>query len=245
MNTFKKNQIIITALAIMIAIAGYLNFTGKADNNKDQYVLSDQPQDVAVMDLDATGLVPNDENLTNVDVIQELEESAVTTMEDADVNDVGAELVLEDPDLILEAEGVNTKVDEVGEAVFVSSTSIDSGYFLKTKIEREHTRAASLDILLEVIDNENLGEEQKVEAASKMIQLQDRIEREAAAESLLIAKGYSEVFVLMDDTKVDVVINAKEITATDLAQISDIVSRKTGVDPSLIVIAPLKTLQAE
>ena len=35
-NVFKKNQIIISALAIMIAVAGYLNFTReKADNDVD------------------------------------------------------------------------------------------------------------------------------------------------------------------------------------------------------------------
>ena len=28
-NLWKRNQIMITALALMIAIAGYLNFTGK------------------------------------------------------------------------------------------------------------------------------------------------------------------------------------------------------------------------
>lgn len=33
-NIFKKNQIIITALAIMIAIAGYLNFSGRNDEGK-------------------------------------------------------------------------------------------------------------------------------------------------------------------------------------------------------------------
>ncbi|WFR59635.1 SpoIIIAH-like family protein [Anaerocolumna sp. AGMB13025] len=33
-NIFKKNQIIITALAIMIAIAGYLNFSGRNNDDK-------------------------------------------------------------------------------------------------------------------------------------------------------------------------------------------------------------------
>ena len=36
-NIFKKNQMIITALAIMIAVAGYLNYSGsKLDSAKVQ-----------------------------------------------------------------------------------------------------------------------------------------------------------------------------------------------------------------
>ena len=38
---FKKNQIIITTLAIMIAIAGYLNYSGKILNEKTNLANSD------------------------------------------------------------------------------------------------------------------------------------------------------------------------------------------------------------
>jgi hypothetical protein len=31
-NMVKKNQVMITALALMIAVAGYLNFAGNCDN---------------------------------------------------------------------------------------------------------------------------------------------------------------------------------------------------------------------
>ncbi len=33
---FKKNQIIIAALAVMIAAAGYLNYSGRLFNDKDK-----------------------------------------------------------------------------------------------------------------------------------------------------------------------------------------------------------------
>jgi len=94
---------------------------------------------------------------------------------------------------------------------------------------------------LEVINNDNLGEEQKVKAAAEMMELQERVEKEAAAESLLEAKGFSEVFVRMDENSADVVVNNSNLTEADLAQISDVVSRKTGIDPANIVITPLQT----
>ncbi|MBC7960791.1 MAG: SpoIIIAH-like family protein [Vallitaleaceae bacterium] len=252
MNTFKKNQIIITALAIMIAIAGYLNFTNKSNPNEDQTVFSSTPQDIVA--LEATGLVPNDESLLNTNVIEDLsDETAVGTEDPAGITaegvvtdpaaeDVALDEGVDDEDLVIETAEVDEAADEtVGEAVFVSATGVDS--IFKSKIDREQTRAYSVEILQGVIDNENLAEEQKVEAASELVGLQDRIQKEAAAESLLEAKGYEAVFVKMDDSTVDVVVNIKELTDIDLAQISDIVSRKTGVDPSLIVISKFKAQQ--
>lgn len=225
MNSFKKNQIIITALAIMIAVAGYLNFTDKSDLKEDQYVFNNN-QDT----LDTGALVPNNpdivtgEVLENPALIQDLE---LTILPDDDPN----------TDLVAVSDTIED--DIVGEAVLVNSTAVSSSYFLEAKIDREQTRSMSLEILLEVINNENLGEEQKIQAAAEMMLLQDRIEKEAAAESMLNAKGFEDVFVRMDDETVDVVVNAVELTEIQLAQIADVVSRKTGVDPSKVVITTL------
>lgn len=224
MNTFKKNQIIITALAIMIAIAGYLNFTDKASIKEEKYVFNNKDSDVSE---DSGVLVPNEEELTNANVIEELttEDTALTEIT-TNTEEIAAEN--------------DAQKDTVGEAVFVSSNSVDTRYFLEEKIDREQTRAYSMEILLGVINNEKLGEEQKIDAAAKMVDLQDRIEKEAAAESILEAKGFKEVFVRMDETGVDVVVNAEKLTENELAQIADVVSRKTGVSSELIVITPLK-----
>ena len=43
-KVFKKNQLIITALALMIAVAGYLSFTDK--NGKDEKDQNDQGADI-------------------------------------------------------------------------------------------------------------------------------------------------------------------------------------------------------
>lgn len=78
-----------------------------------------------------------------------------------------------------------------------------------------------------------------------MIDLQDRIEKEAAAESILEAKGFKDVFVRMTDNKVDVVINAKELSQADLAKVEDVVRRQTGVAAENIVINLLDVTKAQ
>lgn len=212
MNTFKKNQIIITALAIMIAIAGYLNFTDKASVDEDKYVFNNKITDIT----ETSGLVPNEDELLNVNVIEEISEE----------------------DLAIETNSPEN--DAVGEAVFVNSASVESNYFLESKIKREQTRAQSTEILLNVINNDQLDKEQKTGAAADMVKLQDRIEKEAAAESMLEAKGFKDVFVRMDENGVDVVVNTSKLSENELAQIADVVSRKTGISADKVVIVPLK-----
>ena len=79
--------------------------------------------------------------------------------------------------------------------------------------------------------------EQKQTAVNSMIQMTDFAEKEAGAEILLEAKGFSDVVVSISSTGVDVVVNALELTDVQRAQIEDIVTRKTDVTPENIVIS--------
>jgi len=125
-----------------------------------------------------------------------------------------------------------------GEAVFTSSASLDvsSG----AKLLKEQTRAKNKETLLEIINNKNLSDKQKEQAVSQMIAMTKTAEQEAAVETMLLSKGFSEAVVTMTDKGVDVVVNSKELTDANRAQIEDIVTRKTGVAPENIVIVPMK-----
>ena len=60
-----------------------------------------------------------------------------------------------------------------------------------------------------------------------------------AAETLLASKGFSDAVVSIADESADVVVNAKELTEASRAQITDIVTRKTGVPAENVVINPI------
>lgn len=51
---------------------------------------------------------------------------------------------------------------------------------------------------------------------------------------------FDEVYVRIDDDTVDVVVDKAELTDAEIAQIEDIVKRKTGVEADKIRITPLK-----
>ena len=89
-------------------------------------------------------------------------------------------------------------------------------------------------------DNENIDAEKKNEVTTAMLQIQQRIEKETAAESMIEGKGFNEVYVRIDDDTVDVVVDKAELTDAEIAQIEDIIKRKTGVSADKIRITPLK-----
>lgn len=220
MNTFKKNQIIITALVVMIAIAGYLNFTESNDTNS-----------VFITEENKTNEGENDSALVPNSDVAQLSESQGTEETQGDAKDSTEGEAKETSQ--------ETPENNVGEAVLVNNNSVEAGYFLNAKINREQDRAEYKESLLSIINNSNLGQEEKVPAVKEMVDLQEKIEKEAAAESLLEAKGFENVFVRITEDEVDVVVDAEELSEEEITQIYDIVKRKTGIDPEKITITPL------
>ena len=127
-----------------------------------------------------------------------------------------------------------------GAAAFVSS-SLDSTYFVQAKLDREQSRAKQKELLLEVINNQNLDKDVKADSAESMLNIQQRIEKESAAEAMIKSKGFSDVFVRIDDDTVDVVVNKDKLSDAELAQIEDIIKRKTGLDSESIRISTMKS----
>ncbi len=77
-----------------------------------------------------------------------------------------------------------------------------------------------------------------------MIALTDTAERENAAEVLLQAKGFGSVVVNITDESVDVCVGATELNDSQVAQIQDIVERKTGIAAKNTVITLASELAA-
>ena len=124
-----------------------------------------------------------------------------------------------------------------GEAVLTSGNA--DAVVAEAKVTREQVRAKNKEALQEIIDNENLSDEQKKDAVAQMVSMTEITEKEAAAETLLASKGFSDAVVSISEDSADVVISAKELTEANRAQITDIVTRKTGVAAENIVINPI------
>ena len=228
-NMIKKNQMMITALAIMIAVAGYLNFAGTKVTDEELMSVSGEvgspelTQEDAQMEYAAL-LDLSDEDMEQAAGDIESLDSDVTMAESGSVDEELAQALAEE------------QMDEVpGEAVFTSADA--SSPLSGAKLEKEQTRMQNKETLLEIINNAKISESQKQEAVNSMISMTDIAEKETAAEILLEAKGFDDAIVSIDGGSVDVVVNTEELSEAQRAQIEDIVIRKTGVSADAIVIS--------
>lgn len=228
---FRKNQIIITSLAIMIVIAGYLNFTADQTTPVNQEAERDTADNI-VVDAQAVSAESNIYGDISEEDLQSVQEMAeITSFPDEDLASVSAEA--ESTDQTDTPDGGN-----VGEAVLTSSSSAGA-FSASAKLNREQIRSKNEASLLEIINNSEISEDMKAEAIASMNTLTDRAEKELSAEMLLEAKGFKDSVVSISDDSVDVIIGAVEITDSQRAQIEDIVMRKTEADVSDIVITTL------
>lgn len=244
-NLIKKNQLMITALAIMIAIAGYLQFAGT--DLEDEYLeVTDGNVYTSEANLTGSGDIVTG-NYTAQELLDLSEEDLLQTgvtdiesldsdMEGTPVDDflnVGAQIT---QNATTEAQTNTPDEGEIpGEAMFTSTAGI--AVLSEAKLLKEQTRAKNKETLLEIINSAGLTDEQKQEAVDNMVKMTAIAEKEAAAEILLEAKGFSDVVVSINGDAADVVVNAAVLDDVMRAQIEDIVTRKTDIAPENIIIS--------
>lgn len=241
---FRRNQIIVTTLAVMIAAAGYLNYTGKQDleagNTAFEAGLTDiSDEDILAENqklLDSQGtyeeIMSLDQDLSQIE-----EAESVSSEELASVTDSGGQQYAQ-AETVAEQAGMEAGLENPGEAILTSGMKV-SDYIASVQLSREQVRAKNKDTLLNIINNSNIAEEAKQQAIQDMIELTEIAEKENAAETLLMAKGFSDPVVSISSDKVDVVVNASAITDAQRAQIEDVVKRKAQVGADSIIITLL------
>lgn len=261
-NIFKKNQVIITALAIMIAVAGYLNFTkDSADNAKDKAVNSSNVNNELTL-TDENDLYSDisDEDIANANSSLNVSDSGELILnENADAETANKDDTENKDDASNEDDAANVdantetadasgddaniagddKVTSPGEAI-LASTTLDSSYFSTAKLKREQVRSQNRAAWWDILTNSETSEADKKVALEGYNKIVDVSEKESAAEILLEAKGFEGVVVNIGET-VDVIVNCESITDAQVAQIEDIVTRKTGAEVKDIVITPVIT----
>ena len=205
---FRKNQVIITSLAVLITVAGYLNFADVDLGLKDKEASTDSSSILDEVDYDLT------------------DETALLDENGADSTLTGV---------------TDQTTSTPGEAVLTAA----SDFAAQAKLSREQIRSQNKADLQSIINNQELGDEQKQEAVSTMVSMADLTEKESAAELLLEAKGFENVIVNLTGETADVVVPQADLSDAKRAQIEDIVKRKTGIAPENIVITPLNESEEE
>ena len=211
----KKNQIVIATLAVMIAAAGYMNYSGRLFPNETKT----QETNSELANKELLDISDEDASVSSGDMKSQEGDSGSGADSNAGSTDDGS-------------------VDGTpGEAVLTNGSV--SSVVSQAKVSREQVRSKNKETLQNIIDNKNLSAEEKEKAVNQMVQMTETAEKESAAESLLAAKGFHNSVVSITDDQADVIVGASELSDANRAQIEDIVTRKTGVAAQNIVINPV------
>lgn len=211
---FKKNQFIVTFLAVLIAVAGYLNYADNADKKKEAAKVNGTTYESVY---DGDNLLTGDNDIESLDG------------EDTNDNDKETK----------ESAGEET-TKEPGAAVLTNGTNLAS-YMAQARLNREQIRSKNKETLLEVINNNDISEGEKKKAVKSMVKLTELNEKENTIETLLKAKGFDDIVVTISDKQADVIISEKEVDDAKRAQIEDVIKRKAGVSVDNITITPTGT----
>lgn len=195
---FRKNQFVVTFLAVLIAVAGYLNYANNLDKSKEVKQVDNNTYE---------SVYSEDDLLTSDEDIESLDDEEETV--------------------------------EPGEAVLTNGTSLNS-YMVQAKLNREQTRSKNKETLLEVINNNDVSAKEKKSAVKSMVKLTENTEIENNIETLLKAKGFSDIIVTINDEQADVVLSGSEVSDDKRAQIEDVIKRKTNLSVDDITITPAK-----
>lgn len=210
----KKKEIIAAALVVLIGTAGYLNWSYQDTikvTDGDSYIETGKKLGEAQY----------------VSSVEEVEENGETEETAGDAEEGQEENAAE------------TSEDKGGEAS-VETVSDAGGYFEQAKLDRENSRAKSLEILNQTAENTNFDEEIRKKAGDQILAAASNLEKETEIESIAQSKGYSEICVYIDEEKVNISVRKDGFSGEDVVKLTDIATEQLQIPAKNVKIVEVK-----
>ena len=215
MKVLKRNQLIVLVISLMLITAGYLNFTANNENIVTS-TIADR-SDEAIGDAELVSTIPKveEENIVEEKKDEEPKEETIKTQN----LDNSLENTIET------------------DAIIKQNNETNDYYFTTSKLERNNMYSESLEAYQKIYNNSNATVDSKNDALSQINYINNTRNSIMIAENLIIAKGFEDVVVFVNDKSVSVVIKAQELKQEEVAQIQNIVSRELNVEAEIIHIS--------
>lgn len=132
-------------------------------------------------------------------------------------------------------DGGGKDTDAAGGADTDAANKPDS-YFASTQVNRQRARDEALEVLQSVVENASSDDATKTQALAEISQIAKEMEAESNIETLIIAKGFEQCVAVISGGKADIVVNAADLTPSDIAIINEIVYDQSGIKPANVNI---------
>lgn len=206
MKLFKKNQVIIYVIALMLVVAGYLNFTANGDLKSAVQTASSEEE------LD---------KMANIGDAQLVSSNVVSEENNSETNDSVA------------SDSISNNIVENNNIADNSTISTSSNvsknnkdYFSSSKLERDTMYSQMLETYENILNSNNSLETQKQSASDEIKKINDVKNSIMICENLIKTKGFNDVVVFVNGESISVIVEDEQLDAEEVAKIQNIISRE-------------------
>ena len=210
MKLLKKNQVIIYVIAVMLMVAGYLNYTTRTADEAVQ----------------ASSMVNETDEYANIGDARLVSSEAI---EDNTINETNETNSTENQ--VSENTNVTNTTNTTAQNTTTQETSATTDdYFTKSKLERDTMYSQMIETYENILNSSNASETQKQSATEEITKINNIKNSIMISENLLKTKGFENSVIFVNDESISVIIGTQELKEDQIAQIQNIISREMKAD---------------
>lgn len=218
----KKNQVIISVIAIMLIAAGYMNYTTNEKQLLETSALTDTEKYAGIGDatLVSANAVENNEAVNNESNNSENIAKDENETKNSESEDSGAS------NLVNNLTNESIKQDEIDASSSVVETSSGDQYFAELRLERDKMHSQMLESYQKILSNSQISETQKEISENEIKKINDTRNAIMIAENLIKNKGFKDLIIFINGDSISIIVKAKELKEEQVAQIQNIIARE-------------------
>lgn len=230
MKVIKRNQIIIFVGALMLIVAGYLNFSDNGlpiNNLVPASTLADSEEMASIGDakLVSANVIDGEQENEIQDIVNnnDLNDSVIETNTEADIKNNDKNV----SENITESSTTETSSNNI-ESVN-KDKQLNNNYFTQSRLDRDTMYSQTLDTYQKIIENESISADQKAIAQKEISKINEQKNSIMIAENLIKVKGFEDLIIFVNGENVSVIVKSDKLEEKEIAQIQNIVTRELGV----------------
>ncbi len=225
MKIIKRNQIIISVIALMLITVGYMNYTSNITASVETGALMDAEQMAGIGDarLVNSGNVIDDTHEKNNSVNTQTSESSVSSNEEK--TDTSSVELNDENNLTTQTTSVS---------------NYEAEYFVSSRLERDKMYSQMIETYQAMLENSTISAEEKSVSSQEITNINNKKNSIMITENLIKNLGFEDVVVFVNESSVSVIVKTEILEEAQIAQIQNIVCREIGVTADLVHISMKK-----
>lgn len=245
MKILKRNQIIISVIALMLITVGYMNYTSNITQTLETGALMDAEQVAGIGDarlVNSNNTVENKSNINNNENNLQDNNINIETSESSTTGE--GENVFSDATIASSTyeenqstSSISTQNQNSDVSQPTSSNNYEAEYFVSSRLERNTMYSQMIETYQGILESSTASVEQKNTSTQEITNINNKKNSIMIAENLIKNLGFEDVVIFVNEGSVSVIVKAEVLEEAQIAQIQNIVCREIGVGAEMIHIS--------